>query len=1096
MSVNGKTECRVVRMVIPTYPEPEKEKLPMYCETRVHQRTSGRVYPNAIVNNVVRDHKEDREYAAIIIENDFIELIILPELGGRIFAAKDKSNGYDFFYRQHVIKPALIGLFGSWISGGAEFNWPMHHRPSTFMPVDFSIEKEADGGVTVWLSEHEPLDRMKGMLGIRVHPDKAMFETRVRLHNRTAMPNSFLWWENVAVPVNRDYRIFFPQDVNHVHFHYKKSVTAFPVADSMFNGIDYRGGVDVRWHRNTLNSTSYFSARSDYDFFGGFDHGKNAGVVHVADHHISPGKKLFTWGYNQLSKSWERALTDADGAYAELMAGVYTDNQPDFSWIEPCEVKEFSQYWYPFKEIGEPKNANTHAALNYHVESDRVKLMLYAVHAFGNAKLEVECDGKIVQSCPVAVAAGQVFKTEFSLSEPGAEDKLFVRLLDGDGNEIITYRKTALLAMKIPEPAKALPSPSKLANAEDLFLAGLHTRQYRDPLANPDVYWKRALELEPGHYESNVALGQSALKAGRFGDATACFRSAIATLTKFNPNPRDGEAFYALGLALKYQGDFDGAYDAFYKSIWNYKWRSAGYYSLARIDCVRNDRKRAREHLKEALKTNSDNQQAANLLAATERSLGNTAEAMAIVRSVLSSDPLDYWAMNEFSLLRNCGGEMFESMKSDPSQTVLDVVFDYCGAGLFADAANLIARFIKFMDGRKISPMIYYVYGHIMDHSGDAAGCEQAWQTARAMNPDYCFPSRLEEMIILQDIVAKRKDPRAAYYLGNLLYGKGRHAEATLQWEKALQMGEDYYVLYRNLGLACYNGRGDGEKALEFVRRALELKPRDPQLIFELNYLMQLLNCPFEERLDLLQNNLAQVNRRDDLYMELVRVNNQLGNCEKAVELLKTHVFTPCEGGEHALAELWIFAHFKPGRLAYNKGEYRKALEYFRQGQVLPDNLGAGVWNICVNIPCRYHEALCLDHLDKEKALSIYRYIVGMGLDYFSYMYQPALDYYRAMAFKRLGESNKGDALLRECVNKWEAEKAQKDYGYFRATPFFLSYFESPEDARKQHYGYLLGLAHAGLGDNRLAAECFAEVLKIHSGHLWAELEKSRWRPA
>lgn len=309
-----KTQCNVTKVVIPTYPEPDKERLPMYCENRNHQRTSGRVYPNAIINHVVRDKKENKEYTAIVLENDFIELIILPEIGGRIFGARDKTNSYNFFYRQHVIKPALIGMLGSWISGGAEFNWPMHHRLSTFMPVDYDIEESQDGRVTVWLSEHEPMDRMKGMVGICVYPNKAMFETRVRLFNRTAIPHSFLWWENIAVHVNKEYQIFFPQDVNYVYYHYKKSVTEYPIANSMYNGIDYRPKKpDIRWHKNTVCPTSYFSARSNYNFFGGYDHSRKAGVVHIANHHISPGKKQVrsmsicpTWASISLPKCTSR----------------------------------------------------------------------------------------------------------------------------------------------------------------------------------------------------------------------------------------------------------------------------------------------------------------------------------------------------------------------------------------------------------------------------------------------------------------------------------------------------------------------------------------------------------------------------------------------------------------------------------------------------------------------------------------------------------------------------------------------------------------------------------------------------------------------
>ena len=201
----------------------------------------------------------------------------MPELGGRIYSALDKTTGYNFFYKQHVIKPALIGLLGSWISGGVEFNWPLHHRPSTFKPVDYHIDQADDGAVTVWLSEHEPLDRMKGMVGIRLLPDRSIFETVVRLYNRTELRHSFLWWENAAVPVNESYRIFFPPDVSYVNFHYKRSVTTYPVASNstgIYNGIDFGEGTDISMHKNSRRPTSYFSAPSRYDFFGGYDNGK------------------------------------------------------------------------------------------------------------------------------------------------------------------------------------------------------------------------------------------------------------------------------------------------------------------------------------------------------------------------------------------------------------------------------------------------------------------------------------------------------------------------------------------------------------------------------------------------------------------------------------------------------------------------------------------------------------------------------------------------------------------------------------------------------------------------------------------------------
>lgn len=355
----NKASIRVESLVIPTYPEPAKEEMPLFAEYRVHQRSTGRPYPNKATLDVGRQHRQDKTYTVVHMENEYLDVLIMPEIGGKIYAAKDKTTGYDFFYRQHVVKPGLIGAFGSWVSGGVEFNWPFHHRPSS----DYALEACEDGSVVCWLSEHDPIDRMKGMVGVVLRPGATYLETRVKLCNRTETTKSFLWWENAAVPVNEQYQIFFPKDVTYVNFHYLDSRTSYPIAgDTTYNGIDMKTARDISMHKNTHDATSYFACASKYDFFGGYDHGKQCGVVHIADHHISPGKKMFTWGYNQLSKNWENTLTDTDGQYAELMAGSYTDNQPNFSWLEPYETKEFSQYWYPISKIGIPDYANLRCA--------------------------------------------------------------------------------------------------------------------------------------------------------------------------------------------------------------------------------------------------------------------------------------------------------------------------------------------------------------------------------------------------------------------------------------------------------------------------------------------------------------------------------------------------------------------------------------------------------------------------------------------------------------------------------------------------------------------------------------------------------------
>jgi len=208
------------------------------------------------------------------------------------------------------------------------------------------------------------MNRMKGMVGITLHPGKNIVEAKARLFNRTPFVQTFLWWANVAVRVHDQYQAFFPPDVDYVADHAKRAVSSFPVARNFYYGVDYTKGVDITWYKNIPVPTSYMVLDSRYDFFGGYDHGKKAGLVHVANRHVSPGKKLWTWGNAEFGYAWDRELTHSDGPYVELMAGVFTDNQPDFSWLQPSETRTFTQYWYPIQEIGPATNANLSAAIN------------------------------------------------------------------------------------------------------------------------------------------------------------------------------------------------------------------------------------------------------------------------------------------------------------------------------------------------------------------------------------------------------------------------------------------------------------------------------------------------------------------------------------------------------------------------------------------------------------------------------------------------------------------------------------------------------------------------------------------------------------
>src|SRR5690606_26872787 len=342
---------------IPTYEAGEPEKNPVFIEKRVYQGSSGAVYPYPVIEKI-SDIKTQKTYTAVYLENSFIKIMILPELGGRIQMAYDKTKQRHFVYYNQVIKPALVGLTGPWISGGIEFNWPQHHRPTTFSAVDFTMEEHQDGSATIWCSELERMFRTKALAGFTLYPDKSYLEIKAKIYNKTSFPQTFLWWANPAVKVNDDYQSVFPPDVNAVFDHGKRDVSAFPIATGTYYKVDYSPGTDISRYKNIPMPTSYMAVNSEYDFVGGYEHDTEAGLLHVANHHVSPGKKQWTWGHGDFGKAWDRNLTDEDGPYIELMTGVFTDNQPDFSWLMPYEEKSFTQYFMPYRALGMIKNAN------------------------------------------------------------------------------------------------------------------------------------------------------------------------------------------------------------------------------------------------------------------------------------------------------------------------------------------------------------------------------------------------------------------------------------------------------------------------------------------------------------------------------------------------------------------------------------------------------------------------------------------------------------------------------------------------------------------------------------------------------------------
>lgn len=520
-------------IILPTYGIGKPEKSPMFLEKRVYQGSSGVVYPYPVIEKI-EDSCKDCPYKAIFMENEYIKIMILPELGGRVQMAYDKIKDRHFIYYNHVIKPALVGLAGPWISGGIEFNWPQHHRPSTFLPVDYAIENRPDGSAAIWISERERMFHQKATTAFILRPGKAVLEIQGAVSNPTPMPQTFLWWANPAVAVNDFYQSVFPADVNAVFDHGKRDVSKYPIATGTYYKMDYSAGVDISRYKNIPVPTSYMAIKSKYDFVGGYENDTHAGLLHVADHHISPGKKQWTWGNGDFGKAWDRNLTDNDGPYIELMTGVYTDNQPDFTWLQPYEEKTFTQYFMPYRELGVVKNASSDILMNIEPDAEGTSdLKIFATSILKGIHIVVNKSGKAVFETITDLSPEEVFVRKIGLTDLRLSEVL---IYDSSGRLMLMWKPEAEDIKEMPEPAKAAMAPREIMTTEQLYLTGLHLEQYRHATYSPIDYYKEALRRDESDIRNNNAMGLWLIRKGKFAEA-----EPYPAPSHKNPNRKESE---------------------------------------------------------------------------------------------------------------------------------------------------------------------------------------------------------------------------------------------------------------------------------------------------------------------------------------------------------------------------------------------------------------------------------------------------------------------------------------------------------------------------------------------------------------------------
>ena len=1075
-------------VTIPTYEVGKPEKNPMFLEKRVYQGSSGVVYPYPVIESI-SDKKTDKDWKAVWLENEYIKVMILPELGGRIQMAYDKIKQRHFVYYNHVIKPALVGLVGPWISGGIEFNWPQHHRPSTYMPVDSTIVENEDGSVTVWVNEMERMFHQKGMAGFTLRPGCAYLEIQGRVSNRTPLPQTFLWWANPAVEVNDAYQSVFPPDVNAVFDHGKRAVSSFPIATGTYYKMDYSAGVDISNYKNIFVPTSYMAVNSKYDFEGGYENDTHGGMLHVARHQFSPGKKQWTWGNGDFGRAWDRNLTDEVNKddsllkpgfrpYIELMAGVYTENQPDFTWLMPYEEKQFVQYFMPYREVGIVKQASKDFVVN--IEEIADGQAQFKILATSKKTVRIVLDGedgiayynKIVTLGPEDV----LVETVKTGKEHLADLRLTIDRAEGQ-------RKCPLLCWfaepdeirPIPDAAEAALSPQDTKTIDQLYLSGLHLEQYRHATWSALDYYEEALRRDPLDYRCNMQMGLWYLRRARFDKAESYLQTAVKVQKKRNPNPYDGEPLFYLGVVNKYLGKSQAAYDFFWKSTWNKAWADAGFYEAACISMADERWEDALDELERALISNSHNHQARALKATVLRKLGRKDQALTWIQESYRIDHFNYLCMVEEHLLSNNDEPLNRMVKLMHGNiyNYHEIALDYMHAGLDKEAVLVLQTAISHHVEE--SPLTYYYLAYLSSITKSI----EFWVKATQVSSDYCFPNRLEDAFILQKLEFPPivKDARAPYYLGCLYYDKRQYDLAIKNWEKSAKLDPSFPSVWRNLALARFNKQNKQDEALEYMERAFHLDENDARTLMELDQLYKRLHKSHQERLDFLLQYPELIQRRDDLVLEEVTLLNQLGRYEEAKEIIDNRTFHPWEGGEGKVS-----GQYQICRLEIAKQLLQKDANDRRARQLLEE---------CLTFPPHLGEGKLYGAQDNDFLYFLGRYEEGTAgpTEPAAAMYyndaKPDKIFYAALCYRKLGQEDKARGLFNKLINYGKQhiyEKVVMDY-FAVSLPDLLIWEDSLDTKNLIHCKYMLALGYYGMGDKEKALRYLKEVEALDNNH-------------
>ena len=935
------------RLEIPTYVLGTEDRNPAFPLVRGHD-----IYPYTMLDDLT-EQRESKTYSAVFLENEYLKVTVLPELGGRVYSVYDKVDGREVFYRNNVMKYGLVALRGAWISAGIEFNFPDGHSVVTVSPVSWTKRWGLDGSATVVVGDIDQVTEMHWEVALTLRPHEARLEQGVTLFNSTPATNRYWFWANAAVPATDDMRFIYPMREAYPH-------QTFAVPYPMWNGVDYS------WYRNIRQPTSLFGRQVHRDFFGAYYQKGDYGVVHVADFRQDPGKKIWSWGVADDGLIWTNILTDRDGPYNEIQSGRY-ETQLSYEFMPPRRVERWTEYWYPVGHLGGGLvEATNEFALNQRFPplagpgEAQFEIAISPVVMIPGVKVRLQSGSRLVREFgplllqpakPVVfhVPVGELqtdpkapLGAHLSIEVASSEGAVLARWSSDDPVDGNRDFVPAAIAGRGPE--KSTPKPVGKMTVEELFLLGVTQEKHGDDEAAQATF-EEVLRRDPGYVPALVKQAWQRYRSGDFPGAENSIARALAR------NAFDPDVHYAAGAIYRASERWTLAQDAFWASIHYGGPAAPALAQLGEISIHDRRYSQAADLLRQALSYNPDDSVAmADFGVALRLEGGRYLDALQATKVAEEKMPLlPYVRAERWRLASSRTGEG-RGRRSEPSEPLFpgDNVQNYLeAAAWYRDLADLpsadavLQAAIKELSPGAVSPLVYYYLASDAWAEGNAKAGDAFAAQAASASCEKVFPNRLQDAEALADVIAHGlPDPAAQYELGNFAFAHGRYDDAARLWIQAVGSGLDLSVLERNLGVYAWRVKKNLPDAAAYYAKAIQLAPDDYRLYLDLDDIDVQMG-DVGRRAKLFAAAPASVLDRDTVRLRRARLAVDQKQYQQALALLVGHNFKPWEGGQ-SVRQVYVRANLEEGRRLLAAKDFQGAAASFRQATNYPASLGVG----------------------------------------------------------------------------------------------------------------------------------------------------------